>query len=104
MAVADALLHGRDPRPAVTADGIVITKEPDPKVLLIERGDEPFKGRMTWMIMVCSVTSMLMMMKLGTDMPSASHQNTVKHSTQILPLLSEKNKFFCPYFWINCVE
>ena len=30
--------------PAVTADCIVITKEPDPKVLLIERGDEPFKG------------------------------------------------------------
>ena len=32
------------PRPAVTADCIVITKEPDSKVLLIERGDEPFKG------------------------------------------------------------
>lgn len=32
------------PRPAVTADCIVITKEPDPKVLLVERGDEPFKG------------------------------------------------------------
>ena len=32
------------PRPAVTADCIVITKEPDPKVLLIERGDEPLKG------------------------------------------------------------
>lgn len=32
------------PRPAVTADCIVITKEPNPKVLLIERGDEPFKG------------------------------------------------------------
>jgi len=28
------------PRPAVTADCIVITKEADPKVLLIERGDE----------------------------------------------------------------
>lgn len=33
------------PRPAVTADCIVITREADPKVLLIERGDEPFKGR-----------------------------------------------------------
>ena len=32
------------PRPAVTADCIVITKEIEPKVLLIERGDEPFKG------------------------------------------------------------
>ena len=32
------------PRPAVTADCIVITKEVEPKVLLIERGDEPFKG------------------------------------------------------------
>ena len=32
------------PRPAVTADCIVITKETEPKVLLIERGDEPFKG------------------------------------------------------------
>ena len=32
------------PRPAVTADCIVISKEPVPKVLLIERGDEPFKG------------------------------------------------------------
>ena len=32
------------PRPAVTADCIVITKEAEPKVLLIERGDDPFKG------------------------------------------------------------
>ena len=32
------------PRPAVTADSIVITKEVEPKVLLIECGDEPFKG------------------------------------------------------------
>ena len=32
------------PRPAVTADCIVITKEAEPKVLLIERGDNPFKG------------------------------------------------------------
>ena len=32
------------PRPAMTADSIVITKEVEPKVLLIERGDEPFKG------------------------------------------------------------
>ena len=32
------------PRPAVTADAVVITKEPIPQVLLIERGDEPFKG------------------------------------------------------------
>ena len=32
------------PRPAVTADCIVITKEADPKVLLIQRGSEPFKG------------------------------------------------------------
>lgn len=31
------------PRPAVTADCIVITKEAEPKVLLIQRGDEPFK-------------------------------------------------------------
>ena len=28
----------------MTADCIVITKETEPKVLLIERGDEPFKG------------------------------------------------------------
>ena len=28
----------------MTADCIVITKEVEPKVLLIERGDEPFKG------------------------------------------------------------
>ena len=32
------------PRPAVTADCIVITREAEPKVLLILRGDEPFKG------------------------------------------------------------
>ena len=32
------------PRPAVTADCIVVTKEAEQKVLLIERGDEPFKG------------------------------------------------------------
>ena len=32
------------PRPAVTADCIVITKEAEPKVLQIQRGDQPFKG------------------------------------------------------------
>ena len=32
------------PRPAVTADCVVITRESNPKVLLIERGDNPFKG------------------------------------------------------------
>ncbi len=32
------------PRPAVTADCVVITKEDCPKVLLIERGADPFKG------------------------------------------------------------
>ena len=32
------------PRPAVTADSVVITKEAEPKVLLIERGADPFKG------------------------------------------------------------
>ena len=32
------------PRPSATADCIVITKGAEPKVLLIERGDEPFKG------------------------------------------------------------
>ena len=32
------------PRPAVTADCVVITKEASPKVLLIQRGGEPYKG------------------------------------------------------------
>lgn len=32
------------PRPAVTADCVVITKEAEARVLLIERGGEPFKG------------------------------------------------------------
>mgnify|MGYP003304210065 CR=1 FL=1 len=32
------------PRPAVTADCVVMTKESEPKVLLIQRGNEPFKG------------------------------------------------------------
>ncbi len=32
------------PRPAVTADCIVFTREEVPEVLLIERGAEPFKG------------------------------------------------------------
>jgi len=32
------------PRPAVTTDCIVITDEADPKVLLIERKNDPFKG------------------------------------------------------------
>lgn len=32
------------PRPAVTADCVVITKETEPKVLLIQRGSDPFKG------------------------------------------------------------
>ena len=32
------------PRPAVTADCIVITRESEQKVLLIQRGNPPFKG------------------------------------------------------------
>ncbi len=32
------------PRPAVTADCVVITKEEHPKVLLIQRGAAPYKG------------------------------------------------------------
>ena len=32
------------PRPAVTADCIVIAQEPEAKVLLIERADDPYKG------------------------------------------------------------
>ena len=32
------------PRPAVTADSIVITKEPELQVLLIQRGIDPYKG------------------------------------------------------------
>jgi 8-oxo-dGTP diphosphatase len=32
------------PRPAVTADCIVITKEAEPEVLLIQRGFDPYKG------------------------------------------------------------
>lgn len=33
------------PRPAVTADSVVITREKEPRVLLIQRGNEPFKGQ-----------------------------------------------------------
>ena len=33
------------PRPAVTADSVVIANEKEPKVLLIQRGNEPFKGQ-----------------------------------------------------------
>ena len=32
------------PRPSVTADCVVMTKESVPQVLLIERGNDPFKG------------------------------------------------------------
>ncbi len=32
------------PRPALTADCVVITRETDPKVLLIQRANEPYKG------------------------------------------------------------
>ena len=32
------------PRPAVTADCVVMTREAEPKVLLIQRGAQPFKG------------------------------------------------------------
>lgn len=32
------------PRPSVTADCIVMTREPEPQVLLIQRAHEPFKG------------------------------------------------------------
>ena len=34
----------KHPRPAVTADSVVITNEAEPKVLLIERGADPYKG------------------------------------------------------------
>lgn len=34
----------RYPRPAVTADCIVITRDADPKVLLIQRDNEPYRG------------------------------------------------------------
>lgn len=32
------------PRPAVTTDCVVFTQEEEPKVLLIQRGNEPYKG------------------------------------------------------------
>ena len=32
------------PRPAVTADCVVITREEEPKVLLIQRANDPYKG------------------------------------------------------------
>ena len=32
------------PRPAVTADCVVVTRENEPKVLLIQRGNPPYKG------------------------------------------------------------
>ena len=32
------------PRPAVTADCVVMTNEPFPKVLLVQRGSDPYKG------------------------------------------------------------
>lgn len=32
------------PRPAVTADCVVVTRETEPKVLLIQRAIEPYKG------------------------------------------------------------
>ena len=32
------------PRPSVTADCIVMTRESEPQVMLIQRGHEPFKG------------------------------------------------------------
>ena len=32
------------PRPALTADTVVITRDEEPKVLLIQRSGEPFKG------------------------------------------------------------
>jgi len=32
------------PRPAVTADVVAITRDKEPKVLLIQRGNEPYKG------------------------------------------------------------
>jgi 8-oxo-dGTP diphosphatase len=32
------------PRPAVTADTVVIAKGAEPQVLLVQRGNEPFKG------------------------------------------------------------
>lgn len=35
----------RYPRPAVTADCVVLTTEAIPRVLLIERGNPPFKGQ-----------------------------------------------------------
>ena len=34
----------KNPRPSVTADCVVITSESEAKVLLIQRGDNPYKG------------------------------------------------------------
>ncbi len=36
------------PRPAVTVDIVIVTRDPKPRVLLIRRGQEPFKG--SWAI------------------------------------------------------
>ena len=36
--------HYKYPRPAVTADCVVITREANPRVLLVQRGIEPYKG------------------------------------------------------------
>ena len=42
--IGDMAYTYKYPRPSVTADCIVITREAEPKVLLIQRGGEPFKG------------------------------------------------------------
>lgn len=34
----------RYPRPAVTTDCVVIARKPEPQVLLIQRGQDPYKG------------------------------------------------------------
>ena len=43
------------PRPAVTADCIVITREAEPKVLLIQRRNPPFKGAWALTTEQCAV-------------------------------------------------
>lgn len=42
--MAEMIYTYKYPRPALTADCVVITAEEEPKVLLIQRANEPFKG------------------------------------------------------------
>ena len=72
------------PRPTVTADCVVMRREAEPKVLFIQRGDQPFKGGWAFPggFMNMDLTSLSLMnlwlslAKMMPPKPSGGHYQT----------------------------